>query len=118
MKSTSYGFKADVFSFGIILWQLLVWRPRPYEHILSNLEVASAVLAGQRPSVASLSEETDAAFIQLAQDCWSMEPSQRPSFEDVLLRLRVMGGGGGGGGGITPVEEEPLSEHDPLSDKT
>jgi len=49
MQSTSYGFKADVFSFGIILWQLLVWRPRPYEHILSNLEVVSAVLVGQRP---------------------------------------------------------------------
>ena len=45
-----------------------------------------------------------------------MDPSQRPSFEDVLLRLRGMGGAGGGG--ITPVEAEPLSDNNPLGDMT
>ena len=39
---------------GIILWQLLVWCPQPYDHIPSNLDVAAAVLGGQRPRLVSL----------------------------------------------------------------
>ena len=76
------------------MWQLIAWSPQAYGEIKSNLEVARAVLGGLRPSVSLESLDTpDAAFIELAQECWSADPASRPSFDEVLLRLRGLGGG-------------------------
>ena len=48
-------------------------------------------------------------LVRLMSDCWKQESGQRPSFEDVMLRLRPMlseqarGGGGGDTGGRAPT---------------
>ena len=89
MKGTNYGFEADVFSFGIILWQLLAWKAQPYDHITSNVEVATAVMAGERPSMAALQED-DGHLTEVVNSCWANSPHDRPAFGELLVCLRKM----------------------------
>ena len=46
------------------------------------------VFAGQRPPVDT--EGMPEGFRNLLEDCWASEPSLRPSFKEILGRLRQL----------------------------
>ncbi len=77
---------SDVYSFGIVLWEI-VSREDPYAG-MSHPAVAVAVIRdGMRPAIP---EDADMKFGDLIVQCWSQEPSTRPSFLDVMTRLGTM----------------------------
>ncbi|MBV96646.1 Ephrin type-A receptor 8, partial [Eschrichtius robustus] len=116
---------SDVWSFGVVMWEVLAYGERPYWN-MTNQDVISSVEEGYRlPAPMGCPR----ALHQLMLDCWHKDRAQRPRFSqivsvlDTLIRspesLRAtatvnrcpppafarscfdLRGGGGGGGGLT-----------------
>ncbi|XBI79788.1 hypothetical protein VPH35_089133 [Triticum aestivum] len=77
-----YDNKADVFSFAIVLWELLTSKI-PYD-TMTPLQAAVGVRQGLRPV---LPEKTHPKLLDLLQRCWETIPSNRPAFSDILTEL-------------------------------
>eukprot|EP00947_MAST-08B_sp_MAST-8B-sp1_P006517 g6517.t1 len=97
--------KADVYSFGIMLAEVLV-RAIPWSGLSMHQLTLAVAVQGKRPFTAAdvprLTTTTDAdagasvpndvsrdAF-ELAQRCWAQDQAARPSFEEALPQLQTM----------------------------
>ncbi|KAF5291393.1 hypothetical protein FQR65_LT01703 [Abscondita terminalis] len=79
--SSKYTEKCDVYSWGIILWEVLS-RQRPFYNLKgSAFTIMWAVYKGMRPP---LIRNCPLPLEKLMKDCWDEDPSKRPSMENVL----------------------------------
>jgi len=86
LRSERYDSKVDVYSFGIILWEIHAKR-LPYSD-MNQMQIAVAVATqNHRPPPPP---NCPAPFWQLMQSCWSSRPADRPSFSEVLCQLEDM----------------------------
>lgn len=77
-----YNHKVDVYSFAIVLWELL-HNKLPFEG-MSNLQAAyAAAFKNVRPSAEGLPEELS----QLLTSCWREDPNSRPNFSQIVQML-------------------------------
>ena len=77
LKPARESFRTDVYSFGILAWQLLALSPDPFPGF-NEQQVRDAVLRGQRPDLDRVSDQVPDALRILIARCWDEEPFKRP----------------------------------------
>ncbi|KAF3436988.1 hypothetical protein FNV43_RR19741 [Rhamnella rubrinervis] len=83
--------KVDVFSFGIVLWEILTGE-EPYANMHYGAIIGGIVNNTLRPTIPSY---CDPEWRRLMEQCWAPNPAVRPSFTEITSRLRVMSASAG-----------------------
>lgn len=76
--------KCDVFSFGVILWELVTLQ-QPWRQLNPSQVVAAVGFMGKRLEIPRHVNPQVAALIEL---CWATEPKRRPSFSYIMKCLQ------------------------------
>jgi serine/threonine protein kinase len=79
IRKEPYNLKADVFSYSILLWEILALC-KPYEGLLGNQVKESVSIFGERPSVP---RSWPVAIRRLLRRGWSESISNRPTMDEI-----------------------------------
>lgn len=83
-RGAVYTEKADVYSFGIVMWECAA-REVPFKQYDGHQAAVMATYKGMRPD---MPKDTPEQLSQLIKECWSPAYSQRPSFAEIVPRLQ------------------------------
>lgn len=75
--------KSDVWSYGILLWEIYSFGRVPYPRIPLT-DVMTKVSGGYRMDAP---DGCPAPIYKIMQDCWMINPDHRPNFDNILLSL-------------------------------
>jgi len=78
--------KVDVFSFGIVMWELLT-GDEPYADMHYGAIIGGIVSNTLRPPVPNW---CDPSWRSLMEQCWSADPTARLTFTEIVNELRAM----------------------------
>ena len=89
-KKAVYNHKADIFSFSMLLYQMIA-RRHPF-HNIQPVKIDPKVVSGERPSVIDvpLAETGYIYLTRLMEECWEDKPDKRPDTDDVITKLSNM----------------------------
>lgn len=82
IRHESYSSNADVYSFGLCLWQLIT-REVPFA-TMTPIQAAYAVAEGNRPAIPV---STPARLQEIITSCWDQDRHRRPSFTYIAMAL-------------------------------
>eukprot|EP00546_Thalassionema_frauenfeldii_P016151 CAMPEP_0178901634 /NCGR_PEP_ID=MMETSP0786-20121207/4144_1 /TAXON_ID=186022 /ORGANISM="Thalassionema frauenfeldii, Strain CCMP 1798" /LENGTH=815 /DNA_ID=CAMNT_0020572783 /DNA_START=823 /DNA_END=3268 /DNA_ORIENTATION=- len=82
IRHESYSSNADVYSFGILLWQLIT-REIPFA-TMTPIQAAFSVAEGLRPEIP---DTTPSRLREIIVSCWNHDAHKRPSFTYVAMAL-------------------------------
>jgi serine/threonine protein kinase len=78
--------KCDVFTFGLILYEILAHKPVFEPNADPPLSVLRRLRAGD---FAPIPDEWGTLFVNLIRSCWQKDPAKRPSFNDIFDDLQA-----------------------------
>lgn len=86
-RKAVYNHKADVFSFGMLMYQMIA-RRHPY-HDVQPVKIDAKVLHGDRPSFVDrpVAEVGFYYLTRLMEQCWHDNPSRRPETDEIIGKL-------------------------------
>ena len=79
-----YGFSADVYSFAILLWEMLTLK-LAFEKYSRERHYKEIIVEGKRPK---LSKSWPFVIKNLLERCWAAKPSDRPTFQSVCEKIK------------------------------
>ncbi|KAF9157932.1 copper transport protein ctr1, partial [Actinomortierella ambigua] len=74
--------KSDMYSFGMVMWEMAANCTRPFETQVFNEVVKQFVLNGHREKIP---EDTPVQFREFIVQCWSQDPIHRPDASEALF---------------------------------
>ncbi|KAG2684914.1 hypothetical protein I3760_10G097800 [Carya illinoinensis] len=84
-RNEEYDTKVDVFSFALILQEMIEGYP-PFSAKQDN-EVPKLYAAKQRPPFRASTKHYAHGLKELIEECWSENPAKRPTFQKIIIRL-------------------------------
>jgi serine/threonine protein kinase len=96
-----YNAKADVYSFGMILWELNNCK-KPFDGLNREMFYERVVHGGERPP---LNRKWPQELATLMSDCWDADPRNRPSFAQAIDRIDGLMQKEKGGGKAVPKSD-------------
>jgi len=89
--------QSDAFSFGVFLWQIFTLEePRFYCRSGKEMkchEIREFIISGGRLPLSKFENITNrwcCEYIQMIQQCWHHDPSQRPTFDTLVKKLSAI----------------------------
>ncbi|CAD5111898.1 DgyrCDS1162 [Dimorphilus gyrociliatus] len=98
LEKGSFTTKSDVWSFGVLMWEIFSFGEMPYPKLDSNNRpIKNLHLSGQETKDFVFQKKTmqpppnmSQEMNKLMQNCWQYEPEDRPEFERISLALHVI----------------------------
>jgi serine/threonine protein kinase len=91
IRHTRYDHRVDVYSFGIVAWEMLSGQ-LPYGELSPIQAAAAVVVENLRPPLGegALPRGMPAALTSLVRRCWDVDPTARPEFRDVAVAVGAL----------------------------
>ena len=86
LRNQRYSIKADVYSFGICLWELYT-RTAPYAGMTPFQVMYGVASSGMRPNI---NDDCPEPWRELMITCWAESPDDRPTFDVIAKTLQTM----------------------------
>mmetsp|Transcript_135895 Transcript_135895/g.290447 ORF Transcript_135895/g.290447 Transcript_135895/m.290447 type:complete len:305 (-) Transcript_135895:26-940(-) len=87
--SDSYNEKVDVYSYGMVLFEIIC-RREPFSEVPGEF-IVSMVSSGERPDYKEHARpDCPELVIELMKQCWAQDPESRPPFSEVLMHLQQL----------------------------
>uniref|UniRef100_A0A8C7XBN8 Protein kinase domain-containing protein n=1 Tax=Oryzias sinensis TaxID=183150 RepID=A0A8C7XBN8_9TELE len=83
-KNKYYSFKGDVWSFGIVLWEMQMFGTLPYPNLERSEEVVYHICMGHKNTNP---QGCRPEILHIMRDCWQEPHTLRPSFSDIVCLL-------------------------------
>lgn len=88
LQTKTFDKSNDVWSFGVLLWELFSYAEKPYGNF-SDKEAMNLISSGQ---LLTCPDDCPASLYSLMKDCWTIKSTERISLDDVLKRLNSWNG--------------------------
>ena len=108
ITSANFTTRSDVWSYGVIIWELFTYGDLPYEN-LTDMQVLDHILGGQGCLKKPMKCSND--VFSISKSCWDQEPHARIGFLDIHERISELAGFQSPFSGATPIS--PLSPMTP-----
>lgn len=83
-ETNQYSKSGDVYAFGLIVYELMTLE-KPFQGFTITMLYSRVVSNGYRPD---FKYEIPDCYQQLIKKCWSQNPDERPTFEDIVNELK------------------------------
>ena len=91
--SVPYSREIDVYSFGILFWEILTGKI-PFQELKENPntchKIEQMIIDGYRPSLDDLPNDIPPCIIEMIEQCWNSKPSSRPSLGKIISVLTII----------------------------
>lgn len=84
IRKQKYTKEADVYSFGVVIVEIYTGMSPYSDEKINRFQLNMKIINGLKPDISKLPP----TLAQLVQDCWDPKPKLRPSFSEILSRLR------------------------------
>ncbi len=88
---SAYSHKVDIFSFGMLLYQMITRRINPYYNIPPS-RIGSFLKEGKRPQLYDVHDfMTNYHYLtELMKQCWEDNPAKRPSTQEIIKAVSLV----------------------------